>query len=162
MREEFLKTSLVPSFFFFFFFFFSKRFSKMLVLKMKSMSLTTCLFGVSFFSQCWQFEYTKINKTGTRYTCGSLCNPSICNTCLQSLLYSAICVICFPWNTRTRDSDGNEGENLIGFEAQWNIMINPIRQLWKTQYIVAKFAVIARLNSHLVSLLNYLQEPWYM
>ena len=34
--------------------------------------------------------------------------------------------------------------------------------LSKAQYVVVKFAVMARLNSHLVSLLNYPQEPWYM
>jgi len=43
-------------------FYFSKRFSKMLVLKMKSMSLTTCLFGVSFFHNVGNLNKQKLIK----------------------------------------------------------------------------------------------------
>ena len=56
MREEFLKTSFMPSVFFFF------RFSKMLFLKMKSMSLTTCLFCVSFFHNVGNLRKQKLIK----------------------------------------------------------------------------------------------------
>lgn len=88
----------------------------MLVLKMKSMSLTTCLFGVSFFFH----NVGNLNKQKLVKEVQGIHVVPCVTPVLVIHAYSLYCirVIFFPWNTKTRDSDGNDGENLIGFEAR--------------------------------------------